>query len=301
MEKLMTSGEEMNELAQNTLFYSPVELKTKRGEMKSLETVASVGTASTSVGGASTSVGGASTSKAEAKHKYSAFDLDLTSALFKFYFFSILTDLVALQTDQDILHSPLLKLQESSTTEDEDENLFMSKAVEMEVLIGNRAELAEKICSIIVSFTNLICKDKSAIDYNYKSLMELIMRSKEKEKDEITDYLKDMTVEQREVENLFKGNKLGRWSKGEQKGIRVYDKETYDEEREDMEKMALREAKLNKRSVVTDMNRDIFSLEMLTTEESDNAIDQEDNAITYMGEDAEPEDYGMDGDENFNY
>ena len=292
MEKLMTSGEEMNELAQNTLFYSPVELKTKRGEMKSLET---------SVGTASTSIGGASTSKAEAKHKYSAFDLDLTSALFKFYFFSILTDLVALQTDQDILHSPLLKLQESSTTEDEDENLFMSKAVEMEVLIGNRAELAEKICSIIVSFTNLICKDKSAIDYNYKSLMELIMRSKEKEKDEITDYLKDMTVEQREVENLFKGNKLGRWSKGEQKGIRVYDKETYDEEREDMEKMALREAKLNKRSVVTDMNRDIFALEMLTTEDSDEAIDREDNAITYMGEDAEPEDYDMDGDENFNY
>ena len=235
-------------------------------------------------------------------YKYSAFDLDLTTALFKFYFFSILTDLVALKTDQDLLQLPLLKLQESSTTEEEqDENLFMDKAVEMEVLVGNQTDLAEKISSIIVSFTNLICKDKSAIDYNYKSLMDLILRSKEKEKDEITDYLKDMTVEEREVENLFKGSKLGRWSKGEQKGIRTYDKGTYDEEREDMEKMALKEAQLNKRSVVTDMNRDIFTLEMLTTDESDEQIDREDNMITYMGEDADPEDYGMDGDENFNY
>jgi hypothetical protein len=236
--------------------------------------------------------------KKDITYKYSAFDLDLTSALFKFYFFSILTDLVALQGDKDILHLPLLKLQESSST-DEDEDLFMSKAVEMEVLVGNQAELAEKICNIIVCFTNLICKDKSAIDYNYKSLMELIMRSKEKEKDEITDYLKNMTVEEREVENLFKGSKLGRWSKGEQKGIRIYDKDTYDEERGEMEQMALREAQLNKRSVVTDMNRDIFSLEMLSTELSDDQIDREDNTITYMGEDAEPEDYGMDGDENF--
>ena len=36
-------------------------------------------------------------------------------------------------------------------------------------------------------------------------------------------------------------------------------------------------------------------------ETNDNAIDKEDNVITYMGEDAEPEDHDMDGDENFNY
>jgi len=321
MEKLKTSGDDMNELAQNTLFYSPVELKTKHitnsgkkssgtgielvtpamamAEEEERRTGRGAQTQGAHTQGAHTQ--GAHTQGANKKditYKYSAFDLDLTSALFKFYFFSILTDLVALQADQDILHLPLLKLQESSST-DEDEDLFMSKAVEMEVLVGNQAELAEKICNIIVCFTNLICKDKSAIDYNYKSLMELIMRSKEKEKDEITDYLKNMTVEEREVENLFKGSKLGRWSKGEQKGIRIYDKDTYDEERGEMEQMALREAQLNKRSVVTDMNRDIFSLEMLSTELSDDQIDREDNTITYMGEDAEPEDYGMDGDENF--
>ena len=108
-----------------------------------------------------------------------------------------------------------------------------------------------------------------------------------------------MTDEERDVENLFKGNKLGRWSKGEQKGIHTYDAQTYDEERNDMEQMALREARVNKRSVVTDMNRDIFMLEDMTNEAEGESLDREDNAITYMGEDGEPEDYGMDGDENY--
>jgi hypothetical protein len=175
----------------------------------------------------------------------------------------------------------------------------MDKAAEMDVLVGNQAELSEKIVRLLVSFTNLICKDKRAIDYNYNSLMDLIMRSKEKEKDEITDYFKEMSIEEREVENLFKMNKLGRWSKGEQKGIHTYDTNTYDQEREEMEQMALREARLNKRSIVTDMNRNIFELEMISEENNNDMLDKEDNIITYMGEDAEPEDYDMDGDENF--
>jgi hypothetical protein len=66
-----------------------------------------------------------------------------------------------------------------------------------------------------------------------------------------------------------------------------------------MEKIATREVKLNKRNVVTDMNRDIFALDMLNEEAADEGQDQEDNMITYMGEDAEPEDYEMDGDENY--
>jgi hypothetical protein len=291
MEKLKSSGEDMNELAQNTLLYAPVEMKGRRGEKKEAKTEKDKS--------ASPKVGSPKVGSPKVDYKYSAFDLDLTTALFKFYFLSILTDLVGLQADQEILQVPLIKLQESST--DTDETLFMEKAVEMEVLVGNEAELAEKICNIIVTFTNLLGKDKNVIDYNYKSLMELVLRSKEKEKDEITDYLHNMSVEEREVENLFKGSKLGRWSKGEQKGIHTYDTETYDQEREEMEKMALREARLNKHSVVTDMNRDIFNLEMLATDLNDEALDRENDIITYMGEDAEPEEYGMDGDENYDY
>jgi hypothetical protein len=266
MEKMLEVTSDVNALAQNTLCYAPVELKTKQPA-------------------------GSAEKKAE---KYSAFDLDLTTLLFKFYFFNVLADLIALQNDTEILGLPLKNLDA-----EEEEESFLSKANERDILIGNKTELGEKIAALIVVFTNFICQDKSAIDYNYKSLMEMVLRSKEKEKDEITDYLGKMTVEERAVENLFKKNKLGRWSKGEQKGIHTYQGETYDEEREEMEKIATREVKLNKRNVVTDMNRDIFALDMLNEEAADEGQDQEDNMITYMGEDAEPEDYEMDGDENY--
>jgi len=262
LEKMLETTSDVNDLAQNTLFYAPVALKTNASEKE---------------------------------EKYSVFDLDLTTLLFEFYFFSALMDLIAFQKDKEILSLPLKQL------ETEDEESFMTKANEMDILAGNESELGEKIASLVVVFTNLICKDKSVVDYSYKSLMELLLRSKEKEKEGITDYLKKMSDEEREVENLFKGNKLGRWSVGEQKGFRTYDTKTYDQEREDMENMAIKEVQLKKRNVVTDMNRDIFRLDMLAEETAEAAMDKEDNIITYMGEDAEPEDYGMDGDENFDY
>ena len=207
-------------------------------------------------------------------------------------------DLIAFQTDQEILGLPLKQLEESSTTE-EDEESFMAKANERDILVGNQAGLAEKIASLIVSFTNLICKDKSAINYNYKSLMDFVLRSKVKEKEVITDYLKNMTVEEREIENLLKGNKLEEWSVGQQKGFHTYQKQTYDAEREAEEKQKLKDLQLNKQGGVTEGNRFILGLDAEAGEAADAEQDREDNIITYMGEDAEPEDYDMDGDETY--
>jgi len=201
-----------------------------------------------------------------------------------------------LKDDEDILQLPISSAEDTSMSA---EDLLFASAANSDVLEGNKVELSEKIASLIVTFTNLVCDDKQTVDYNYASLMEVILRSRVKEKDEITDYLGKMTVEERAVENLFKNNKLGRWSKGEQKGVHTYDTKTYDQEREDMEKMAQNEARLNKRCAVTDLNRDIYALEMLEEDAANEEADREDNMINYMGEDAEPEDYDMDGDENF--
>jgi hypothetical protein len=277
LEKMIELTDHINELAQTTLCYAPVELKTKQAS----------------------ATANASKERNSAEKmptfKYSAFDLNLTALLFKFYFLSVLSDLIALQTNKDILRIPLKQLEE----EEEDEESFITKANERDILAGNQAELGEKISSIIVSFTNFICKDKKDIDQNYKSLMDLILRAKEHEKEEITEYLGKMTPEERKIENKLKANKLGRWSKGEQKGIHTYQAKTYDEEREEMEKMAIREIQMNKRSVVTDMNRNIYALEKAADDAANAEQDQEDNNITYMGEDGEPEEFDMDGDEAY--
>ena len=154
--------------------------------------------------------------------------------LHHFYFLSILTDLISLQDDTEILQLPLINLQNEQT----EETLFRSNEDNLDVMVGNKAELADKIANIIIVFTDVISKDKKAINYNYQQLLELLLRSKEKEKDDMTNDLESKNDEEREIDTFFKQHKLGKWSIGEQKGFRNYDKGTYDQERETMDKMA---------------------------------------------------------------
>jgi len=101
----------------------------------------------------------------------------------------------------------------------------------------------------------------------------------------------------KELENTFKKLKLGEWSKGLDKSIFAYDKDTYDDERDAMDKQALNELELTKKGVAG--NRDITMIELAQDELDADIIEGEETRITYMGEDAEYEDYGMDGDEEF--
>jgi pyridoxine/pyridoxamine 5'-phosphate oxidase len=62
------------------------------------------------------------------------------------------------------------------------------------------------------------------------NLRRRLLVAKEKEKNQITDFLKEMSDEQREIENLMKNNKLGNWAKGQSKEIYSYTKDAYDSE-----------------------------------------------------------------------
>ena len=55
-------------------------------------------------------------------------------------------------------------------------------------------------------------------------------KSKEREKNRITEKLKNLTEEERQVNNEFKQYKLGEWSTGLQKGLVEYDPEFYEKE-----------------------------------------------------------------------
>ena len=109
-----------------------------------------------------------------------------------------------------------------------------------------------------------------------------------------------MSVEGKDVDTMMKINKLGVWSKGLQKGLTVYDKDTYDEDRDEMEKLVNIENKLLKRKqsagaasgeAIDDLDR----MEYLETEMRENEIDAEDNDLTNLNDNYD-EDYGN-GDE----
>jgi hypothetical protein len=246
------------------------------------------------------------------KYVYSVFDRRCITSLFTFYFYSILTDLISLKDNDDILlqnisrplssdsDKELIKVNtlEFETMTTKRANEFQTGSIsEIEIIKGEKEGVTKKIANIIVSAMTIICSDKAVINYNYDSLIELVTRTKEDEKDSITTYLKEMTDEEREVENLFKNNKLERWSKGLQKGFVTYQPDTYDEERENMEARALNELKMGKKGIVTDLHRNIYEMGFLEQEAEGARIEKEEMAI-YFPRSNDDDDVGEgDGDD----
>ena len=230
---------------------------------------------------------------------YSIFDKRISELLFKFYFYSALTDLISIANDVEEI---MKEIPDNETTQDygvylstEQNSIIPDK----EIVAGNRKMLDEKIANILTVFMNIICSDKDTINYSYDTLMERVHRAKEKEKDIITHTFKEMTDEEREIENMFKNNKLEKWSKGLQKGLTIYQKETYDEEIDIMEKQIMAEMKFGDNTdIVTDMNRNIYAMEHLEAQDVSDQIEAEELTMNYLPDD---DDYGedMDGDEAY--
>lgn len=263
----------------------------------------------------------------EDKYIYSVFDRRLTKMLFQFYFNINLMALMSLKEDTDILlktrTNPLSEnLREADATLDEFQPITTEMDVghvgalsELEIILGDKSVLSEKISELMVVFTNIVNIDKKVIDYNYTTLMERIMRSKEREKNVITENFKKMTHETREVQNLFKNYRLGDWNVGMQKGLVSYQKSTYDSERGNLDLMdAMMDTTIGEEEVGNDRNLLMMSDEGAGAGAgaagagaggaaggagADNIEDMEATEITYMGEDADYEEMGLDGDEEY--
>ena len=134
----------------------------------------------------------------------------------------------------------------------------------------------------------------SSTIYDYDDVMEKVLRSKEKEKEQFTTYLKELSEDERKVQDIMKKQQLEKWRKGLQKGLIQYDKDTYDEEREDLEKVAIMERKLERNDIVTDMNKDIYMFETMTQDEIARDIENEEYDMSYMHND---DDYDEDMEE----
>lgn len=123
-----------------------------------------------------------------------------------------------------------------------------------------------------------------------ESLRRRLLVAKEKEKDQITNYLKNMTDEQREIENLMKNNKLGKWAKGQSKELYSYTKESYDAEMAEIEVREANDVQL----------RDALGRVRVGAEISDLLDDPDVAEALDMSWQAEDDDYGeLDGDEGF--
>jgi len=246
----------------------------------------------------------------ENKYVYSTMEKRLVIRLFKFYFYYTLSELISMKDNDDVLLRKTNKPQFTDKIKDIDieselmttESAFASQngeITEMEIISGEKKNIEDKIARLLQAFIGIIYNDKKSINYNYKSMMDKLLRSKEKEKDDITSYLKNMSIEERNVENIFKKQQLGKWGKGLQKGLVTYQQDTYDDERDAMEKQMVTDIKMSKNKDISEMNKDIYNFDFLDKERTEAEIEGEENRIDYMGEDADYEELGLDGDEEF--
>jgi hypothetical protein len=135
---------------------------------------------------------------------------------------------------------------------------------EMDIVMGDKKALAQRVSELMIAYLRMIEKDKSAINFNLANIKEKLTRVKDKEKDGVVERIGAMSVAERQLENMMKTHKMGIWSRGtSQTGVVIYDQDYYDEEREEMEKIAQKERQLGRRDYVTDMNREIYVMDAL--------------------------------------
>jgi hypothetical protein len=236
---------------------------------------------------------------------YAVFDKRTSELLFENYFLQTLIAYKQLSEDKNmlVLSSPndVEDINVSLTVENmEEDELILSSKTNPAQLLGNIKDMKIKISKLMIAYLTIMSNHKDIVDLSYSKIMETVFKSKEREKDTFTDRLQAMTDEERNADTILKMNKLGVWNKGLQKGLTTYVKETYDEERDYMEKIAEIETNLRKNKTVTDGNLDQFLEDYIESAELAEEIDKEENDISWFNGDDAGEDYfGVEREEEY--
>ena len=207
--------------------------------------------------------------------------LDSTTSyqLFQFYFLHMITHLIEVSERNNL---PGIDYNTSGYQEQKDadddfivstvqlEEEAMGEITEIDIVRGDQKKRKELIANLIIAMLNIIQKEKNMINLNSQMVKEKINRSKDKERHKITSTLRDMSKEEREIENLFKNHRLERWNKGLQKGLTQYVAKTYDEERAESEREQILEQQLQNKQLMGQAF--IADNEIAMMEQEENAI-----------------------------
>jgi hypothetical protein len=223
------------------------------------------------------------------------FDERTSKMLYEYYLLRVLINYIDLTDEDDMIVTTFEKPMDVQDVfsvdylEERETRANFSETVQIErsgIVRGNKKELKQIITKLFVAFFNIMDNQKQEVDISYDKIRDFIFQLKEKEKNRITDRLKALTDEDRELDTILKINKLGVWSKGLQKGLTTYDKEMYEEEanfRDEMEKAERNIRKQNHN--ITDENMDQYLDDYLEEQSRGEDIEREAYDMGYLNED----------------
>jgi hypothetical protein len=134
----------------------------------------------------------------------------------------------------DVIPTLLMNVENDDATDTTDDAEMISDTMlAVEQGRGDVVALRAKVGRIMGVFAKTAMRQWEYAGFTYEKMHKQMKLSRDKEKTEITDYLKKMSDEERNLETSFKSHKLGRWNVGLQKGLTKYVGDTYDAERGD--------------------------------------------------------------------
>ena len=210
------------------------------------------------------------------KEMYSVFNKKIVSFLYEYYFLSILSDYISLTKD------PAMVTRMFVTQEKEETDLFSSDFLieqqlrftesEQEFIEGDVMKLKQDVAQLIVAYLNIMMRSKKTLNVSYNDVADTVFKLKEAEKYDFTDRLKKLSDEGREMDTILKHLKLGSiYSIGLSKGIKQYDPENYEHDKNVAERVANIQNKL-KRNGQTNIDQDDID-EAIDDIELDNEIE----------------------------
>ncbi len=170
----------------------------------------------------------------------------------------------------------------------EDDEIYASAKQKMKQTTGKLLEV----------YLTKIKDYKKLLDVTNEDINKNVLKSKTKEKEKMVKRLGDLTVEEREIENLMKSYSLGDWSIGKSKAVFEYDSKQYDKERERMEKEALLELRTGGLDDVSEFNKEIYNLDIM---ESDDVTRRIENEVYNLDKLPEDDDFGDEDGHDGNY
>ena len=170
----------------------------------------------------------------------------------------------------------------------DDFNTSNEEEPELAVIEGRKETMLDEVCNLLTVYSKNFQKYKKILSRTKDYINKEVLKSKEKEKAGVTKRLGDLTMEQREVQNIHKNQSLGVWSVGLTRAIYEYDDEQFDKEfiarenREALEKKAGFDASeqmahLEDQAVQDRIDEELNNLSIIPEEDDDDR-----DAIDYM-------------------
>jgi hypothetical protein len=171
---------------------------------------------------------------------WSLYSDETITLLYQYGFLSAVHEYVVLANDRRFVEMRAEEIKQTrrdadeifgKLEDDEDEDYGVTSQIrQVHIVESDAVELKKLSAKWLTAVLTRERDTKLTFDHDYKEIIDSTVSLKYKDKKDITDYLANLSRDERRVEQTLRSHKIGRWNVGMQKGLYQYEKGVYDKE-----------------------------------------------------------------------